>query len=298
MELRYLLTFVAIAETGSFTAAAKRCGLTQSAVSLQIKQLETELNTHLVIRQPHRVILTESGAAVLQYAKSIIKEETACREHIANLNNCLCGELNLGIGSFIEPYIRKAALKMMEAYPHVRLNVEFGKSNRLNQLLHEHKIDLAFTLNTAHNNEGIQTIPCIPIKLKAIMSDTHPLAHKKIITLDDIKKHQIIIPDINERVEDTIRQYVDIDLSSLHIRAVVNSASAILYAIEEINCMTFMPSLLIERHPNLVAIPVEGLERDFMSNAHYMKDVAMKKAAEVFLGFIREYSVPYFKAIE
>ena len=61
MEIRQLRAFVAIAETGTFTAAAQRVHVTQAAISMQIRQLENELGARLFVRAPRRVILTEAG---------------------------------------------------------------------------------------------------------------------------------------------------------------------------------------------------------------------------------------------
>lgn len=150
MELRHLRSFVYVAETLSFSIAATRCCVTQSAISQHIKALEDELRCKLLIRTSHSIMLTESGEALLPRAKEILKQTDDCKEQINALNNCLVGELRIGVGSFIAPYIRMAALIFMERYPNVRINAEFTKATSLNHLLRSHSLDLAFTLNTAY----------------------------------------------------------------------------------------------------------------------------------------------------
>lgn len=71
MELRTLKTFILVAELHSFSQAAQRLGYSQSTVSFQIKQLETELGVHLFERIHHDVLLTDEGRKVLQYAHRI-----------------------------------------------------------------------------------------------------------------------------------------------------------------------------------------------------------------------------------
>lgn len=152
MELRHLRSFVYVAETLSFSIAATRCCVTQSAISQHIKALEDELRCKLLIRTSHSIMLTESGEALLPRAKEILKQTDDCKEQINALNNCLVGELRIGVGSFIAPYIRMSALIFMERYPNVRINAEFAKATNLNHLLRSHSIDLAFTLNSAYKN--------------------------------------------------------------------------------------------------------------------------------------------------
>lgn len=178
MELRHLRSFVYVAETLSFSVAASYCCVTQSAVSQHIKALEEELGCKLLIRTSHDIMLTESGETLLPRAKEILKQTEDCKEHIHALNNCITGELHIGIGSFIAPYVRVAALIFMKRYPNVRINADFNKAHILNRSLRSHSIDLAFTMNTAYKHEGIESLPCIPFRVYAIMRNTNPLAHK------------------------------------------------------------------------------------------------------------------------
>lgn len=287
MEIRQLQSFVAVVEAGSFSIAATLCHITQSAISLHIKALERELGDTLMIRTSHTLQLTESGASLYEHAKKILKEESAAREDISALNGCLTGELRIGVGSFIEPYIRRTAVIMMKRYPGVRLNVEFSKAKRLNRLLREHKLDLAFTMNDAYTDEGIETMPCIPFRIYAIMNKNHPLAEKNIITEDDISQHQVILPDAGDRVYATIQNQTGIDISRFKVSAVVNSALAILSVLDDLELITFMPLQYAEGRQDLVAIPIEHLERDMMSHAHWMKDVTLKTAARTFLDIMK-----------
>lgn len=179
MELRHLRSFAYVAETLSFSIAATRCFVTQSAISQHIKALEDELGCKLLIRTSHSIMLTENGEALLPRAKEILKLTEDCKEHINALNNCMTGELRIGVGSFIAPYIRVAALIFMERYPNVRVNAEFSKATSLNRLLRDHMLDLAFTMNEAYTNEGIESQPCIPFSICAIMRNT-PLLPEKI----------------------------------------------------------------------------------------------------------------------
>lgn len=298
MELKQLKSFVLIAETGSFSEAATRCFLTQSAVSQHIKTLEEELGCILMIRDPHRVCLTESGEALLPRAKQMLLASEEAKEYVTGLNGKLKGELRIGVGNFIEPIIRIAALKMMELYPDVLLNVEFAKSCRLNQALRDHKLDIAFTMNTAYKEEGIESMPCIPFHIYAVMGDTHVLAKKKKVTFDDICKHNVIMPDVGDRVFSTFQKYLDEDLSRLHVKAIVSSAGAALSVLRSEKLITFLPKLYIEERNGLVAKPIEKLDKELMSNAHWMRDVPMKRTAKAFLDIINEYSIPYFKSVD
>lgn len=298
MDLKNLRSFAFVAETSSFSIAASRCYVTQSAISQHVKALEDELNCKLLIRSSHSITLTESGKALLVHAKEILKQIEDCKEHINAINNCMIGELRLGIGSFIAPYIRKAAVTFMERYPNVRLNVEFGKACRLNQMLREHKIDMAFTMNTAYDNEGIESEPCIPFTISVIMSDTHPLTKKPKVSFDELMKHSIIMPDVGERIFNTFQKYVTHDLAKLNVKSIVNSADEALAVVRDSNLLTFLPKIYVKNYPDIVARPIAGMEHKLMSNAHWMQDVPMKRSAQLFLDIVKEEAVPYITALQ
>lgn len=298
MELRHLRSFVFVAETKSFSIAASRCCVTQSAVSQHVRLLEDELGCKLLIRTSHGMMLTESGEALLPRAKEILKQTDDCKEQIRALNNCMTGELRIGVGSFIAPYIRMAALIFMERYPNVRINADFTKAHLLNQSLRAHMLDLAFTMNMAYSHEGIESQPCIPFNVYAIMRDTHPLAELKKVSYEDLLKHPIIMPDVGERVFETCQKYIERDLYKLNIKCIISDPDEALASVEETKYVTFMPKLYLRNHPTLVSRPIVGLEQQLMSNAHWMQDVPKKRAAQLFLDIIKEEVVPYISLAE
>ena len=82
MDTNVLKTFVAVCEYSGFSAAAEKLGYTQSTVSSQIKQLESELNTVLFDRFYHRISLTSDGITVLQHAREILESHEKMLEDL------------------------------------------------------------------------------------------------------------------------------------------------------------------------------------------------------------------------
>ena len=93
MELREIAAFIQVAQLKSFSKAAKQLGYSQAAVTIQIKQLEQELNVHLFDRIGKQTTLTHQGALFYEHAVSVMKE----LEHA-----CAWGPLN----PFAPPYSR------------------------------------------------------------------------------------------------------------------------------------------------------------------------------------------------
>lgn len=288
MELRHLISFVAVADTGSMSNAAIRCHITQGAISHHIKSLEDELDTVLIERRSKEAFLTDSGKAFLRRARNIIKEAQESKDEIASIKGHLCGELRIGVGSFIEPYIRRAGIIFLKRYPDVLLHVQFDHAHVLNKMLRNEELDLAFTMNTAYHYEGIESKPCVPFSLSAIMSKRNKLADKDSVSFDDFMQSKVIMPDVGERVFNTFQKYTDFDLSKLQVAAVVSNASAALMVLDELDFVSFLPSDFIITSRNLVAKPIEGLDMQLTSNAHWMKYSPLKASAKAFLEVIHE----------
>ena len=130
------------------------------------------------------------------------------------------------------------------------------------------------------------------------MRNTHPLARKDKVTYADLLMHGVIMPDVGERVFNTFQQYLQNDLTKLSVKCIVSDPDEDLAIIEDTHLVTFMPKLYLKNHPTLIARPIHGIGEELMSNAHCMKDVLMKRSAQLFLDIIRDEAIPYIKALE
>jgi DNA-binding transcriptional LysR family regulator len=153
LEINLLRSFREVAEQGSFTAAAKRIHLTQSAISAQIKRLETVLGQKLLERTNRMVVLTEAGEKLLVHARNIL---TLNDEALADfgLSNTVQGVVRLGIPSDYAAHLLPSVLEKFGAqYPNVQLELFCELSVDLLELLHRGRIDLAL-VTRQHNSAG------------------------------------------------------------------------------------------------------------------------------------------------
>ena len=97
MEFRQLSHFVAVAEDGSFTRAARRLSYVQSALSVSVQALERELSVRLFDRTTHRVVLTDAGQALLPAARRALAAAEEMRDIAAAVTGVLRGTLRVGI---------------------------------------------------------------------------------------------------------------------------------------------------------------------------------------------------------
>jgi DNA-binding transcriptional LysR family regulator len=146
LDVDQLRTFVAIAETGSFTRAAEVVNKTQSAVSMQMKRLEERLERSIFARDGRASKLTEDGARLLDYARRIVKLNI---ETIAAFSDAeLSGRVRLGVpDDYADRYLPEIMARFSRAYPGVELTVICEPSVDLLERIDANEIDLAIVTN-------------------------------------------------------------------------------------------------------------------------------------------------------
>lgn len=144
MELHQLRYFIAVAETLSFTRAARRCHVAQPSLSQQIKKLEDELGMPLFERLPRRVRLAEGGQALLPRAKRIIAEVNAVDAALHADVAAGAGSLRVGGIPTMTPYLLpRLVSRFTRKFPNGELTVREDFTERLVEALNDHELDVA-----------------------------------------------------------------------------------------------------------------------------------------------------------
>jgi DNA-binding transcriptional LysR family regulator len=154
MEMRQLRMFCAVAEKGSFTAAAESIHTVQSNVTMRIKELEGELGQLLFIRQKSGVALTPAGETFLSYARRILQLTDESRNAILD-SGTPTGLLRLGsMETTAAIRLPRVLMKYRESYPQVQLSLLTGTTTELIKAIESHRIDGAF-VGGFHQNAAL-----------------------------------------------------------------------------------------------------------------------------------------------
>jgi DNA-binding transcriptional LysR family regulator len=144
MDIAALQSFLAVAETGSFSRAAERVFLTQPAVSKRIAGLESRLGTRLFDRIGKRVQLTPAGLALQARARTLLRELDDVKRSIADLSGEIAGELRLATSHHIGLHRLPQPLQHFHAtYPGVHLDLRFMDSEQACNDVARGEIELA-----------------------------------------------------------------------------------------------------------------------------------------------------------
>lgn len=180
--MRYV---VAVAETNSFTRAAQRCLVVQSALSHQIARLEQELGAKLFERTTRRVRLTPAGAAFLPAARQCLEAAERAVVEVAAAVGEVRGRLSVGlIPSVAAVDIPRALRDYRQRYPQVRISLRVGASDDLVEQVKQGAIEVAFLgLPTTSRPEGVNCRELARDRLVAVVAPDHPLADEPAVDL-------------------------------------------------------------------------------------------------------------------
>src|SRR5258708_28390601 len=194
MEIRQLRAFVAIAESGTFTAGALRVHVTQAAISMQIRQLETEIGARVFVRAPRHVILTEAGEHLLQRARHILLEHDAALDEIAEFAGAKRGRLRIGSASagVTAEFLPRILKDVRKHYPNADISVTSGTSDALVQQILAAEVDIAF-VSLPVEARGIHTERLNEDQLVAITSPRHALARQRTVSPDALAGERLIL---------------------------------------------------------------------------------------------------------
>ena len=146
MELRHLRTIAAVARHGSFTKAAEELYLAQSAISQQIRRLETELGVQVFRRTSRRVELTAEGRVILNYAQRVLAEVDGLQSELEELTGLLRGNLRIGGVYPTGPYDLFGMLAdFRAAHPGVAIHMVEDTQDGVLAALEADELDCAFS---------------------------------------------------------------------------------------------------------------------------------------------------------
>ncbi|AZL59098.1 LysR family transcriptional regulator [Tabrizicola piscis] len=205
--LRQLQFFVAAAEAGSVTGAARALSISQSSVTEAIRSLEDDLGVTLFDRQARGLLITHKGSAFLRHASKILADVASARSAFQTEAEAATGHLSLGVTSLVAGYVLSDILaRYRRAFPQITLNVIEDNGEYLQHLLIGGELDVAVLLTSSVKDRlalNVETLLVSPYRLWLPLG--HPLAQQESITLDELAGQPMIQLMVDEIEESTRR---------------------------------------------------------------------------------------------
>ncbi len=189
MELRQLDHFIAVAEEESFTRAAGRVHVVQSALSASVQSLEKDLGVRLFDRTTRRVVLTDAGRTLLDHARHIVDAVDGARDSVAAVAGGLQGTVRVGImHSLIPAPVAQALADLHRDRPLVRLRPQTHQhgSAGLLQAVIDNDLDLAFAAVSPGRSSEVEIVPLTSEEMVVVCPVGHRLAKRRTVRLNEL----------------------------------------------------------------------------------------------------------------
>jgi DNA-binding transcriptional LysR family regulator len=208
MDFRQLEMFRAVAQDGTFTRAAQRLGVSQSAISRQVKLLEDELGGRLLHRGAKRVALTQAGELLLAVALRVQKEIDNVVSQISDTHTLLRGSLSIAGGMTVCMYILPRVIKRFRSlYPQVDIRVSTGGAVALQQQIREHHLDLALlTLPIAARD--LEVRPVLKEEMVVVTAPGHPLLRERLVDATGLGRYPFITYEAGSNTRRVIEAFL------------------------------------------------------------------------------------------
>ena len=198
MELRNLITFIHVAELGSFTKAAEQLGYSQSTISFQIKQLEDELDCLLFERINHTITLTERGHELVSYAHQIRTLTDDFKESLTSESECR-GHIHIVTpDSVCEDMIYSRYIDFHNKYPNISIKFTTADTSVMFDMLDHNEADAIITLDSHSYRKDYVIAKEEPLSMHFVTSAKSPLANRRGIRISDIANEHFILTEYGQ----------------------------------------------------------------------------------------------------
>lgn len=288
MDLKNLTTFIHVAELNSFTKAALALGYSQSTVSFQIRQLETELNAQLFERINHTVALTEKGREVLNYAHQIRRMTLELTETMAEQPD-LRGHIRLAMAdSLCDSLFDRNFPDFCRQHPGLTLKIIAAGTEEMFRLMNHNEADAILTLDNHIYDREYVIFREEKVKMHFIASASCPLAKCSSLSVAELLSRPFLLTEKGM----SYRRLLDEGLAerSLYVTPVLEMGSARLICslIGEGAGVSFLPDYVTQQDMEagtIVRLNVTDFEVDIWKQLLYHRDKWVSPQLEAVLEY-------------
>ena len=295
LDLKNLTTFIHVAELNSFTKAALALGYSQSTVSFQIRQLETELNAQLFERINHTVALTEKGREVLNYAHQIRRMTLELTETMAEHQE-LKGHIRLAMAdSLCDSLFDNSFPDFCRQHPGITLKIIAAGTEEMFRLMNHNEADAILTLDNHIYDREYVIFREETVKMHFIASASCPLANRSSLAVAELLSWPFLLTEKGM----SYRRLLDEGLAerSLEVTPILEMGSARLICslIGEGAGISFLPDYVTQQDVEagtIVRLNLTDLEVEIWKQLLYHRDKWVSPQLEAVLEYCakREFS--------
>ncbi len=285
LTLRQMEIFLNVVREGHLTNVAKSMGLSQSAISMSIKELENILGNPLFDRINKKLILNEMGRSFKKEIAPIIKRLNDIEYEFKNTLNK--GMVRVGASTTIVDYLMPPIIcSYMNSYPDVKIELKEGNTHQIVELLKSGRIDVGFIEGIVHDSEIIKEIIGVD-ELIVVTTDT---SLNREIFIDTIQDKKWVLREEGSGTREVFLDYIKDKVDHINIFLELGHTESIKSLLMNHKCITCISKIAVKneiRNNKLMRVRLKNFEckRDFLMIYH--KDKYHSELFEKFLHFTK-----------
>ncbi|HWT75975.1 MAG TPA: LysR family transcriptional regulator [Mobilitalea sp.] len=292
MDLHYLEIFNTIAKYSSFKKASEALHISQPALSIQIKKLETQGDFKLFYKTGNRIYLTQDGNMLYEYTKKIFALIEEMESNIANRNNYCGGTINLGGSNTPGTYILPIVIgEMKKRYPTVTIKLHIANTSEITTLIENGTLDVAVNGGNCSYSSHVFSEKLFHDKLMVIASPMNPLCLKEKIEIEDLMEESFIVHEKASQLYTCFRLFIERFNIPENISMYLGSIDAIKHAIYANLGISIIPYHAVKTELEmgiLKALKVEYDNCDYPYNLVYNRNKNISLTTQKFIEVLRE----------
>jgi LysR family hydrogen peroxide-inducible transcriptional activator len=246
VTLRQLRYFEALARYKHFGRAAEDCGISQPALSMQIRDLEQSLGASLVERRPNEVVLTELGSEIARRAEQLLTGASDLVDFARHRQNILSGVLRLGVIPTIAPYLLPRVLPaLLKQYPELKLELRETQTDILLDELGRGMLHLLILALPAGDGE-IETLPLFDDPFLLAVPADDPLQAKSRVTAREVSQRQLILLEEGHCLRDQALAFCSMQNSDTPAGLGATSLSTVMQMVANGYGATLLPRIAVD----------------------------------------------------
>lgn len=291
MEFREIRTFLQVAQLKSFSKAAKELGYSQAAVTIQVKQLEAELNTHLFDRIGKQTVLTHQGTIFYEYASAIMRD-LACAKEAVSGSRDLTGRLCIGtIESICASIFPKLLDEYHRLYPGVSISIVLDSPDVLLDRMNKNSIDLVYLLDKRMYDPKWIKVLEEPEDIVFVSPVSHPFAKRKDISIEELTAEPFILTEKNASYRYVLDQYLASSGKEIKPFLEIGNTEFIISQLESTACLSFLPEFSVRSEVDngkLALLSVKDFYMRGWRQILYHKDKWVTSEMSTFINLAKE----------
>ncbi|MDH6357364.1 LysR family transcriptional regulator [Parabacteroides sp. PF5-9] len=289
MDIRQLNYFIKAAEFQNFTKASKAACIAESSLSVQIKQLETELGVELFIREKKRVTLSEAGKKLLPHARMVIADIKEAATAVQDINEMRSGSLRIGGIFSLCSLLTDTLVPFSIKYPSIHVKIVSKSGKRLFEMLHANELDFVLTFDSPVRDPRLDRIELFESPLTVIAHKDHPIAKYDQISLDALTEYPLALPESGMHVRDILEERFPEIIQTLNTQLELNDVNILYQLVCTKHWISIMPRSIQKDHNRIKAIKLSEKNTNMTAAVYWKKGGYRKKTVEVFMKMFEDH---------